>query len=90
MEKTNQCKIHGPELSVEKRIVTLSPLTPALTTSRRTGFLKLYTELPALRITSKACYKWVQIIEKSVLQVEASYPVKMDRMLFEVRNDYWP
>lgn len=55
--KTNQCKIHGPALSVSKRIVTLSPDKPALTTSRRTGFTKLYTELPALRTTSKACYK---------------------------------
>lgn len=32
---------HGPGLSVEKRMVTLSPTWPKDTVSRRTGFSKL-------------------------------------------------
>ena len=36
-----QWKNHGPGLSVKKRIVTLSPLLPMLTTSRTTGSSKL-------------------------------------------------
>ena len=54
-EWTNQCIIHGPSLLVSKRIVTLSPAAPKLTTSRRTGFTKLYVAFPALRITAKLC-----------------------------------
>ena len=55
LNETNQCIIHGPSLSVWKRMVTLSVEPPMLTTSRRTGFTKLYVELPALRITEKLC-----------------------------------
>lgn len=51
-----QCMNHGPTLSVLKRIVTLSPAPPMLTTSRCGGFTKLYFELPALRTTENACY----------------------------------
>lgn len=39
MERTHQCRIHGPGLSVVKRMVTFSgAVLPMLTTSRLTGF----------------------------------------------------
>src|SRR5216683_1444886 len=50
-----QWKNHGPGLFVKNRIVTSSPVLPILTTSRITGSLKLYDELPALRTTWKLC-----------------------------------
>lgn len=50
-----QWKNQGPGLSVKNRIVTLSPVLPMFTTSRRTGFSKLYEELPALRTTANEC-----------------------------------
>jgi hypothetical protein len=47
-----QWKNQGPGLSVKNRIVTLSPVSPMVTTSRKTGSSKLYEELPALRTTA--------------------------------------
>ena len=60
-DNSYQCKYHGPGLSVTKRMVTLSAklpgtLLPIDTTSRRTGFLKLYALVPALRMTEKTCW----------------------------------
>jgi hypothetical protein len=51
-----QWRNHGPALSVTNRIVTLSfGESPRLTTSRRTGFSKLYPVMPAPRITENEC-----------------------------------
>lgn len=58
--RTHQCRYHGPGLSVVKRIVTLSVVSPMETTSRRTGFAKLNVLLPAERTTLKECYTSIQ------------------------------